>query len=79
MEKINVIMDGVLARENVLSNDYPVCPDYLYVADGKVIASDIKGTVRDLKRALNAGQDREISEIRRCDLMARGFYGNGRK
>lgn len=35
-----------------LSDDYPVFWDYLYVCDGQLIRSDIKGTVADLKRDL---------------------------
>jgi len=39
-----------MVSERVLEDDYSVFYDYLYVADGKVIISDIQGTVRDLKR-----------------------------
>jgi hypothetical protein len=56
-----------IGTEKVLPNDYPVYWDYFYVADGKVVRSDIKGTVADLKRDLNA------IEIRSCDLVARGL------
>lgn len=50
--------------EPVLPDDYPVYGDYLYVADGRVIRSDVFGTVRDLKR------DVQAKEIRRCDPRA---------
>lgn len=51
--------------ENILPDEYPVHWDYIYIADGKLIRSDIKGTVRDLKRDLKA------TEIRRCNIIAR--------
>ena len=51
--------------EEVLPDDYPVFAGYAYVADGKVISSDIQGTVAKLKGYLNA------SEIRRCDIFGR--------
>ena len=35
-----------------LPDNYPVYWDYLYVCDGKVICSDIQGTIADLKRDL---------------------------
>ena len=53
-------------NEPVLPDDYPVYGDYLYVADGKVIRSDLHGlTVADLKRDVGA------KEIRRCDIYGR--------
>lgn len=53
-------------NEPVLPDDYPVYGDYLYVADGKVIRSDLHGaTVSRLKRSLGA------AEIRRCDITGR--------
>jgi hypothetical protein len=61
-------LDGVVEDENVLPDDYPVNWDYLYVADGKVVRSDIKGTVRDLKR------DTKAVEIRRCNMAARNLF-----
>lgn len=51
--------------EPLLPDDYPVYANYLYVADGKVIRSDIEGDVRRLKRKLSA------TEIRRCDITGR--------
>jgi hypothetical protein len=54
--------------EPVLADDYKVYGDYLYVADGKVIRSDIFGTVRDLKRDIGA------KEIRRCDMAGRDLF-----
>lgn len=41
-------------NEQELSNDYPVYLDYLYKADGRLIKSDIQGTVADLKRDLKS-------------------------
>lgn len=55
-------------NEPVLSDDYKVYGDYLYVADGKVIRSDVFGTVRDLKRSTGA------KEIRRCDMSGRNLF-----
>lgn len=53
-------------NEPVLPDDYPVYGGYLYVADGKVIVSDLHGTdVRHLKHHLKA------KEIRRCDIYGR--------
>lgn len=52
-------------NEPVLPDNYPVHYDYCYVADGKVIRSDIQGTIADLKRDIKA------TEIRRCDLAGR--------
>jgi hypothetical protein len=52
-------------KERVLPDDYPVHYDYLYVADGKVVRSDIQGTIRHLKRDLNA------KEITNCDIFGR--------
>lgn len=39
-------------HEDILDDDFKVHWDYLYVADGKVIRSDIRGTVADLRRDL---------------------------
>ena len=57
-------------KEKELPDDYKVRYDYLYVADGKVVRSDIQGTIRDLRRNL---ESRGISakEITTCDIFAR--------
>lgn len=56
-------------KESVLPDDYPVYGSYLYVADGKVIASNWHDiTVGRLKRLLGA------KEIRRCDMFGRGLF-----
>jgi hypothetical protein len=55
-------------NEPILEDAYPVYWDYLYVADGEVVRSDIQGTVADLKRDLKA------KEIRRCDMYARDLF-----
>jgi hypothetical protein len=52
-------------NERELPNDYPVYWDYLYVADGKVVRSDIRGTVAQLKRAVGA------QVITSCDIEGR--------
>jgi hypothetical protein len=56
-------MSNLLKDETVLEDNYPVYPDYVYIADLKLIRSEIKGTVADLKRQL------DVKEIRRCDLF----------
>ena len=59
-------LTGIFPDETVLADDSPVYGDYLYVADGRVVRSDLHGaTVRHLKRLLGA------SEIRRCNIEAR--------
>lgn len=58
----------IFEDENILEDDYPVYGDYLYVADGKLIRSDIFGKVRDLKRSIGA------NEIRLCNIPARQKY-----
>jgi hypothetical protein len=52
-------------KEDVLPDDYPVNWDYLYVADGKVIRSDIRGTIADLKA------DTGAKVITSCDIVGR--------
>jgi len=54
-------------NEPILPDDYPVYAGYAYVADGKPVISDIQGNVRRLKHDLSA------TEIRRCDIVARGL------
>jgi hypothetical protein len=61
-------MSNAELNEPILEDDYPVYGDYLYVADGKVIRSDIFGTVRELKHNVKA------KEIRRCDMCGRGYF-----
>lgn len=52
--------------EEILPDNYPVHGGYLYVADGKVIQSDLfNSNVRRLKQLLKA------VEIRRCNIIAR--------
>ena len=52
-------------NEQILEDDYPVYAGYAYVADKKVVISDISGTVLSLKRYLRA------NEITNCDLVGR--------
>lgn len=54
-------------EERVLPDDYPVYAGYAYVADGKVVISDIQGRVRDLKRCVGA------AEVRSCDIVGRAL------
>lgn len=52
--------------EPVLADDYPIFGGFLYVADGKVISSDLHGTTAArLKQFLGA------KELRRCDIVGR--------
>ena len=57
--------------EKELSDNHPVHWDYLYVCDGKVIQSDINGTVADLKRDLRAFYKLEAKVITSCDIYGR--------
>lgn len=52
-------------NEEVLADDYPVYWGYLYVADGKVVESNIQGTVGRMKR------EEGYKEVRRCNIYAR--------
>lgn len=58
-------------EEPILDDDYPVYGNYLYVCDGKVIRSDVFGTVADLKRDLRSYYKLEANEIRKCDISGR--------
>jgi hypothetical protein len=58
-------MPEVKLNENILEDGYPVYYDYAYVADDKVIRSDIQGTVADLKRIY------KYKEIKNCDIINR--------
>lgn len=53
--------------EPILGDTYPVYFDYYYIADDKVIRSDIQGDVFALKQFYNA------KEIKRCDIVGRGM------
>jgi hypothetical protein len=55
-------------REKVLDDSYPVYAGYAYVADGKVIVSDVSGTVKLLKN------DTGTTEIKSCDLVGRNLF-----
>ena len=58
-------------NESPLTDSHPVYWDYLYVCDGKVIKSDIKGNVADLKRDLREHYKLEANEICSCDINGR--------
>lgn len=55
-------------KERVLEDDYPVKVGFLYVADDKVIESDITGTVMELKMLL------KVKEIKNCDIGGRDLW-----
>ena len=57
-------------NEKVLPDDYPVNWDYLYVADGVVIRSDIHGTVKELKHNL-ISQKISANVITTCNISGR--------
>ncbi len=57
--------------ERVLEDDYPVHYEFLYVCDGKVVKSDIKGTVLDLKRDLRGHLKLQALVITTCDIEGR--------
>jgi hypothetical protein len=63
-------------NEIILPDDYPVYWNYLYVADGEVVKSDIMGTVSDLKRNLT-GLGISCDEIKSCDVAGRQKLGGG--
>jgi hypothetical protein len=56
--------------EHELEDDYEVHWDYLYVVDGKVVKSDIKGTVLMLKRDLRE-RGMEALVVTTCDFVGR--------
>jgi hypothetical protein len=60
--------EGYELVERVLPEDYPVHCGYCYVADGRVISSDVSGTVANLRRNLQA------SEIKNCDMVGRDLF-----
>lgn len=61
---------GEVLNEQELPDNHPVYWDYFYVCDGKVVRSDIRGTVLDLKRDLRSmGYD--AHKITNCDLAVR--------
>jgi len=55
-------------NEHELPDDYPVHYGYLYVADNRVIQSNITGIILDLKRIGN------YSVITNCDIDARDLW-----
>ena len=72
-------METIKLNENLLPDDYPVYGDYLYVCDGKVIRSDVFGTVLDLKRDLRNFYKLEAKEITNCDIEGRQKINEARK
>lgn len=65
-------MENQKLNEEVLTDDYLVHGDYLYVCDGKVIRCDLmEGTVADLKRDLRNHYKLEAKQITTCDIAGR--------
>lgn len=64
-------MKEIELNEQILEDNYPVYCDYLYVCDGKIIRSDITGTVDDLKRDLRGHYKLEAKVITSCDIFGR--------
>lgn len=65
-----------MLNERVLEDNFPVYWDYLYVVDGKVIRSDIQGTVKDLKHDLRKNFSIEATEVKSCDMEGRSKLHN---
>jgi len=61
-------LDGIVDGEEILPDNYPVNWDFLYVCDGKVVRSNIQGTVRTLK------QDVQCTEVRNCEIGKRNLW-----
>lgn len=57
-------------EEQILDDNHPVFWDYLYVADGKIVRSDVKGTVATLKRDLRT-LGRKAKIITSCNIAMR--------
>jgi len=72
-------MKTIKLNENLLPDNYPVYGDYLYVCDGKVIRSDVFGTVATLKRDLRDFFKLEAKEIMNCDIEGRKKINEARK
>ena len=58
-------------NEHLLPDNYQVYADYLYVCDGKVIRSDVFGTVATLKKDLRCFFGLKAKEIFSCDIKGR--------
>ena len=50
-------------NETILEDDCPVHPFYTYIADGKLIRSEFRGTVEDLKNFLGAKEIRRFEHF----------------
>lgn len=58
--------------EKVLDDNYPVHFDYLYVVNNNyVFRSDIRGTVKDLKRDYKKLYGEDALEVKSCDIIGR--------
>lgn len=56
--------------ENVLPDDYPVYPGYLYIMDGYIVEAPSRGTVATLK-GIGIREEGKGEEVRRCDISGR--------
>jgi hypothetical protein len=72
-------METMKLNENPLPDDYPVYGDYLYVCDGKVVRSDVFGTIADLKRDLRDFYKLEAKMITNCDIEGRQKMNEAQK
>jgi len=64
---------SILPSEQLLNDSYPVYGDYLYVIDdngGKVIRSDVFGTVGSLKKDLRS-LGHKAENVYSCDFISR--------
>lgn len=59
-------------EERELEDDYPINIGYLYVINDKVVRSEIKTTVKDLKRTFKS-QFPNLS-VKNCDIAGRDLW-----
>ena len=66
-------MTDIKEGENILDNDYPVYPTFVYLVNGKPKTCWLEGTVRQFKRDLIQTDGYEDPEVRSCNLVERGL------
>lgn len=76
-EEPKPVLTGLMEGEDILSDDYPVYGNHLYVLDDgetqKVIMCDLfQGTVRHMKSQLFS-RGIQVKYIRRCNLKLRNL------
>ena len=72
----NRILTGIMPNETILEDSHPVNWDFLYVVDdsgGKVVRSDVKGTVLTLKADLRKRGYR-AENIYNCKMGDRNLF-----